>query len=151
MPPAASPVRITSQRGWICRHIDVTINAVPLQVPTGQSGCPWRYVPSRLIKGPGAKALRALFNAVRLSKNVIPRRKATRPRAVSLVMRTIHLLGIRPKPPLCKGRWHGEAVTEGLSQRNMSISARFSANSYCSAHNPSVSLAADSSPYSGEP
>jgi hypothetical protein len=19
-----------------------------------------------------------------------------------------------PKPPLCKGRWHGEAVTEGL-------------------------------------
>ena len=92
-----------------------------------------------------------LTNAVRLSKNVIPRRKATRPRAVSLVMRTIHLLGIRPKPPLCKGRWHGEAVTEGLSQRNMSISARFSANSYCSAHNPSVSLAADSSPYSGEP
>jgi hypothetical protein len=23
-------------------------------------------------------------------------------------------LSAAPKPPLCKGRWHGEAVTEGL-------------------------------------
>ena len=24
-----------------------------------------------------------------------------------------------PKPPLCKGRWHGEAVTEGLMQQKV--------------------------------
>ena len=23
----------------------------------------------------------------------------------------------KEKPPLCKGRWHGEAVTEGLSSK----------------------------------
>ena len=27
-----------------------------------------------------------------------------------------------PKPPLCKGRWHGEAVTEGLSVIRQSLS-----------------------------
>ena len=26
-----------------------------------------------------------------------------------------------PKPPLCKGRWHGEAVTKGLRGRHLQI------------------------------
>ena len=26
-----------------------------------------------------------------------------------------------PKPPLCKGRWHGEAVTKGLRSRALKI------------------------------
>ena len=28
-------------------------------------------------------------------------------------------LSAHPKPPLCKGRWHGAAVTEGLSVQTM--------------------------------
>ena len=34
-----------------------------------------------------------------------------------------------PKPPLCKGRWHGEAVTEGLTQQKVTYSPILSAKS----------------------
>ena len=44
-------------------------------------------------------------------------------------------------PPLCKGRWLGEAETEGLF---IDLPSPLE-------NNPSVSLTADSSPYTGEP
>jgi hypothetical protein len=50
-----------------------------------------------------------------------------------------------PKPPLCKGRWRGEAATEGLQYGKSNFFCKASAN------NPSVSLTADSSLYTREP
>ena len=56
-----------------------------------------------------------------------------------------------PKPPLCKGRWHGEAVTEGLCGRHLFYCGS-SAKSYCG-NNPSVKNQKifDSSLYTREP
>ena len=54
-----------------------------------------------------------------------------------------------PMPPLCKGRWHGEAVTEGLipcPAPKCKMCCVASSDS-----NPSVSLTADSSLYTREP
>ena len=53
------------------------------------------------------------------------------------------------KPPLCKGRWHGEAVTEGLIR--CAAPTREMCYVAFSDSNPSVSLAADSSLYTREP
>ena len=36
-----------------------------------------------------------------------------------------HWRGSALKPPLCKGRWHGEAVTEGLLQIKVTITPEF--------------------------
>ena len=53
------------------------------------------------------------------------------------------------KPPLCKGRWHGEAVTEGLIR--CAAPARETCCDTSSDGNPSVSLEADSSLCTREP
>ena len=50
-------------------------------------------------------------------------------------------------PPLCKGRWVCVSKAGGVG----GIAKRGHANIFISAVNPSVSLAADSSPYTGEP
>ena len=54
-----------------------------------------------------------------------------------------------PEPPLCKGRWHGKAVTEGLCSRVLCIARTFRRNR-TAVINPSVSFA-DSSLYTREP
>ena len=37
----------------------------------------------------------------------------------------VYQFALHPKPPLCKGRWHGGAVTEGLCGKNHRIRIRF--------------------------
>ena len=65
--------------------------------------------------------------------------------ALGEARRTAHLL----KPPLCKGRWHGEAVTEGLIPCP-ALTCKMCCVAF-SDSNPSVSLTADSSLYTREP
>ena len=55
-----------------------------------------------------------------------------------------------PKPPLCKGRWHGKAVTEGLCSRHL-FYCSVSAKSKCSKTIPQSACSADSSLYTREP
>ena len=49
-----------------------------------------------------------------------------------------HRVCSAPKPPLCKGRWAAKGGSEGLPQRDVSISHWVSANSHSVLHNPSV-------------
>ena len=55
-----------------------------------------------------------------------------------------------PKPPLCKGRWHGEAVTEGLCGKGLRIRIKLRRKGKIYRNNPSVSCA-DSSLCTREP
>ena len=56
----------------------------------------------------------------------------------------------RKKPPLCKGRWHGEAVTEGLCGTQKQNRKRFNERN-CRRQSLSQTLRSDSSLYTREP